>query len=235
MLACPHVGAVAVHHERQIAENRHAAGACARLVPLCVGKPLQVLVEQHLAGKLPARLMDGQRVAPLQRLGPRGPRPLGFARVNRTKQRVIFDPPSLLAQEAFQCPCPFAVVAPLGVDETLERRDQRRVLEAAHVGVVDPGRPAHVFEQRAIVWAQRGLAAERSKFRHGGYADKNRIDRHRADRGVGRLLSRGHLVDRQQLQDLLAGGCEPGRQRRQVADVADAPTGSGRTGEQRDE
>ena len=113
MLACPHVGAVAVHHERQIAENRHAAGACARLVPLCVGKPLQVLVEQHLAGKLPARLMDGQRVAPLQRLGPRGPRPLGFARVNRTKQRVIFDPPSLLAQEAFQCPCPFAVVAPL--------------------------------------------------------------------------------------------------------------------------
>jgi hypothetical protein len=48
MLSDPHVGAVAVHHERQIAEHRNAVRITARLLPLRAGEPLQVLLEQHL-------------------------------------------------------------------------------------------------------------------------------------------------------------------------------------------
>ena len=67
------------------------------------------------------------------------------------------------------------------------------------------------------------------------HADEDRIDRHRADRRVRRLLAGRHLVERQQLQHALAGAGQPGGERLDVADVADAPARGRRAGEQRDE
>ena len=59
----PDVGAVAVDHERQIAEQTDAVGVCggASLLPLRVRQPLQVLVKQDVVGQLEPRLR--QRVA----------------------------------------------------------------------------------------------------------------------------------------------------------------------------
>src|SRR5947207_1601142 len=82
---------------------------------------------------------------------------------------------------------------------------------------------------------QPGLAAERLELEHVRNADEDRIDRHRADRRVRRLLARRHFVERQELQHVLAGGRKPGGERLDIADVADAPARRGRTREQRDE
>ncbi len=101
MLADPDVGAVGVDHERQVAEQRDAVGVRggAGVLPLAVGDPLQVLLEQHLVGELAPRAIDRRRLAALQRLGPLHPRPLALARVEGAKQAVVLEPPGLLARQ----------------------------------------------------------------------------------------------------------------------------------------
>ena len=86
VLARPHVGAVAVDHERQIAEQGDAVGLPPRRPPLRAGEPLEVLVEQHFVHQLAPGAIDRRRVAPLKRLWPLRPRPLLLARVERPKQ-----------------------------------------------------------------------------------------------------------------------------------------------------
>src|SRR6185503_5102131 len=94
---------------------------------------------------------------------------------------------------------------------------------------------ANPGERVAIARRQRRCAAKRLELWHVGDADEDRIDRHRADRRVRRLLPRRHLVQRQQLEHALAGGCQPCRDVLHIADVADAPAFGRRTREQRDE
>src|SRR5262245_2682320 len=93
MLPRPHVGAVAVHHERQIAEELDAVRAPTRLPPLQGRNPLEVLEEDHFTRQLAARAIDRRRLAALQLGRPLGPGALAFAGVNRAEQAVILDPP----------------------------------------------------------------------------------------------------------------------------------------------
>ena len=61
MLARPDVGAVGGHHERKVAEERDGADAVARVLPLLVREPLQVLVEEDLGLELLARAASAPR------------------------------------------------------------------------------------------------------------------------------------------------------------------------------
>ena len=140
LLARPHVGAVAVDHERQIAEQRDAVRVLARVLPLRAGEPLQVLMEQHLVGKLAARAIDRRRLAALQLDRPLGPRPLVLAHVERAEEAVVLDPPRLLAGVRAQRPRARGVAPPLGLEEALERGAQRRVFQAPDGPVIDARR-----------------------------------------------------------------------------------------------
>src|SRR6185503_1918481 len=88
MLARPDVGAVAVDHERQIAEQLDAVRALARALPLRAGDPLQVLVEDDLARQLAARAMVCRRLGARELGRPLGPPPLPFTRGGGGKRAV---------------------------------------------------------------------------------------------------------------------------------------------------
>ena len=118
----------------------------ARRVPLRGRLPLQVLIEQHVGHQLPPRAVDVGGLAALERGGPLGPWAFAVARVNRSKQRVVLDPPRLFADECLQVARAPGIVAPLRRAEPIERRPQRRVLEAADAGVVDLRRPPQRVE-----------------------------------------------------------------------------------------
>ena len=126
ILPRPHVGAVGVHHERQIAEQLHAVQVAARLLPLRAGQPLQVLMEQDLARQLAARVIDRARLPPLQRLGPFRPWLLAFVHVDGAKERVVLDPPGLFAQKRPEGARARRVLAPLDRRGTDRRRSGRR-------------------------------------------------------------------------------------------------------------
>src|SRR5207253_1461721 len=80
----------------------HAARPAPRRGPLRRRDPLQILIEKDLARELAPRRGDRGGVAALQRLGPLGPRPLALARMQRAEDRVVLDPPGLLAEEGPQ-------------------------------------------------------------------------------------------------------------------------------------
>src|SRR5207237_9942003 len=105
----------------------------------------------------------------------------------------------------------------------------------ADCGLLDAAGAADIGQRRAIPGRQRVVTAERLELRHARHADEDRIDRHRADGRVRRLLTRRHLVERQQLEHAQACGSEPGRDRFHIADVADSPAFGGGAREQRDE
>src|SRR5207253_31803 len=129
VLPRPDVGAVAVDHERQIAEQGDAARPFTRLSPLRCGEPLQVLVKEHLAGELAADAIDGGRITALQIARPFGPGPFVLAHVNRAEQAVVLDPPRLLADEHPQRARAMGVAPPFRFDEALARRSRRDVAD----------------------------------------------------------------------------------------------------------
>ena len=96
------------------------------------------------------------------------------------------------------------VAAPFSVEKTLERRAKRGVLQLADRLMVDARRAADRRQRVAIALRERSFAAERREFRNVRDPDENRVDRHRADRRVRRLLAGRHLVERQQLQHALS-------------------------------
>src|SRR5581483_1714092 len=182
---------------------------CAR--PLRRRNPLQVLIEDDVARQRVAYLVDRRRLALSQRLGPLGPRPLLFAGMNGAKEAVVLDPPCLLRRERAQLGGAVAVPTPLVAIEPVERAPKRVVLHAPDVTVVDLRRGPDPIARRPLVVG------------HVGDADEDRIDRHRADGGIGRLLAGRHLIDGQQLQHADTRVGEPRRDRLDVADIADAP------------
>jgi len=155
--------------------------------------------------------------------------------VQRAKQAIVLDPPGLLVEVPTQRAIAIAAAPPLALEKALERRAQRAQLQPPHVRMLDARRTADRRERRPILGGQRRFSAECLKLRHARDADEDRIDRQRADRRVGRLLARRHLVERQELQDPLAGRGQPGGHRLDVTDVADTPTRRGGAREQRDE
>ena len=90
VLPRPDVGAVAVDHEGQIAEERDAVRLTARRVPLCGRLPLQVLIEQHVGHQLPPGAVDVGGLAALERSGPLGPR--AFVRGSRESRETARNP-----------------------------------------------------------------------------------------------------------------------------------------------
>ena len=104
MLARPHVGAVAVHHERQIAEELDpvCGRGGARVPPLRIGQPLHVLLKQHFGGELARRPIEGVSIAAAERRRPLGPRPVPLPAVNRPKEGVVVEPPRLARHERLQ-------------------------------------------------------------------------------------------------------------------------------------
>ena len=99
MLARPDVGAVAVDHERQIAEQRDAVRVLSRAPATACRR-----ATAGTGGTAPRRdssrraLIDRGRLAALQRRRPLRPRPLLLARVDGAKQAVVLEPPRLLAE-----------------------------------------------------------------------------------------------------------------------------------------
>ena len=118
ILPRPDVRAVAVDHERQIAKKLHPVRVRTDVLPLGVGDPLQVLLEQHLARQLTARMIDVGRFPALKRVGPLGPRALPLTRMDRTEERVILNPPRLLAEKRLQLPAPGRVAAPVSLEKS---------------------------------------------------------------------------------------------------------------------
>src|SRR6185295_15990294 len=104
MLARPHVGAVAIDHERQIAEQLDAVRVLARVLPLRAGEPLQILVEHHFVRQLPARAIDRRWLAALEASRPLGPGLFVLAHVERAEETVVLDPPRLLARVRAESP-----------------------------------------------------------------------------------------------------------------------------------
>ena len=206
-----------------------------RRAPLDRRLPLHVLIEQDVPHELAPRVIDVGGFAALERRGPFRPRALVLAGMDRPKKRVVFDPPRLLADERLQLARARRIVTPVVSAEPLERGPQRRELQPADAGVVDTLRSPHEIERFTIGGRQRGFPADGGKLGDIRNADVHRIDGHRADRRVRRLLTGGPLVDRQELNDLLARSREPAGQRREIADIAGPPARRRRAGKQRDQ
>ena len=63
VLPGPDIGAVAAHHEREVAEQSDLAAICARAPPLVVGEPLHVLVVEDGVGQTLACMFERAPVA----------------------------------------------------------------------------------------------------------------------------------------------------------------------------
>src|SRR5207245_9863143 len=127
LLPRPDVGAVAVDHEWEIAQQLHAVRVLPRRGPLRRGNPLEILIEEDLARELAPRLGDRSRIAPLQRIGPFGPRVFALTGVQRAEDPVVLDPPGLLAQKSFQAARAIRVAAPLRFREACARGRRPRL------------------------------------------------------------------------------------------------------------
>jgi hypothetical protein len=230
VLAGPDIGAVAVDHERQVAQQGHAVSLRPGLLPLIVRQPLQVLMKDHFPRELAAGVRECSGVAAAKRLGPFGPFPAVLPVVHGSEDRIVVEPPGLSGQEGRERSGAVGIAAQLLRDEPIACGSQRRLLEPPDAGVVDPGRFPDARQPRAILWRKRRFAGE---VRHGREADVNRIDRHRAHRRVRRLLVRRHLVDRQELERPLAAVGQPRGQGREIADLTDAPARRPGAGKQR--
>ena len=151
LLARPDIGAVAIHHERQIAEQRDAVRTPAGLLPLRAGEPLQILLEQHFGRELAARAIDRRRLAALEIGRPFSPRAFLLARVQRAEEAVVLNPPRLLADVRAKRARAVRVRPPLELEKPLERHAQRGVLQPPHCLMVDSRRAPDGGQRAAIL------------------------------------------------------------------------------------
>ena len=143
------------------------------------GNPLQVLIEEDLAGETATRFGNRRRFAALQRPGPLGPRAFSLARVERAEDRVVFDPPRLLGHKSLQLASAIGAAAPLGLLEARERSAKRRTLQTPDLFVRDRPRPSDFVE--ITLGDDRGVIAKRGPFGHvskrgGTVLPVNRVD-----------------------------------------------------------
>ena len=235
LLVLPDVGAVGADGERQIAEEPDPRRRPRRL-PLRVGEPLQVGVEADLA--LQASPGHGQRrgLARAQAVGPVPPGLRREAIAERAEQDVVVEPVGLALHEAGELGDARHVPPAAFVLEAVERDTQRRLLHLADGVVIDLRRLPHGGEPVALIRGQPLHAARGDELRHVRQPQVDRIDRHRRDGGVRRVMpGRRQLVDRQHQQEIEAGAAMPRGEGHEVGDLADAPALVGRGGEQRQE
>jgi hypothetical protein len=109
------------------------------------------------------------------------------------------------------------------------------MFERAYSRVVDRDGGPHLIELHPQVASESCFAPEPDEVLQIREADELGIDRHRAQRRIGRRLVRRHLVDRQQLEHALPRTRHPSRHGRDVADLTDTPTPGRGHGEERHE
>ena len=112
---------------------------------------------------------------------------------------------------------------PLGREEAVEGDLERPALHGADGVVVDVGALPGCLQAHAVAGRQRFLAAGGHEVLHLAEREIDGVDREGAERGIGAALPRRGLDDRQELEEPMAGGCDPADQRREVGDLADAP------------
>ena len=166
-------------------------------------------MEEILAGQRGARLPQRAVVTSGQRRGPLPPRAFARLLVQRTEQRVVVEPCALAIHVGAELPRPARMGQPLDVMESREGGAQRFALERPDVAVGDPPRCAHRGKLPALLRAERCLAAERFEVRDLMDRDVDRIDGHRRQRRVRRPIVNGHLVQRQNLEEVQAGPPDP--------------------------
>ena len=135
-LAGPDVGAVAAHHEREVAEHPDVARV-PRLPPLVGGEPLQVRMKQDLGREFRARGLERGRVAVAQRRAPLLPIPPVRPRVQRPEEGIVGEPPLGAVDEGLQPQRAVAVCFPLVLAEMIETGAKREELHGTNGGVID--------------------------------------------------------------------------------------------------
>src|SRR6185369_8981866 len=135
----PHVGAVTVDHERQIAEQLNAglARGSPGASPLFIGHPLKELTEEDLIGHLTSSVRDRVALTVSQRRRPFMPRPPLFAFVQGAEQRIVVNPPAFPFDIRVERPRPRGLAIPFVFAETRERRAQRQLFQRAYGSIVD--------------------------------------------------------------------------------------------------
>ena len=222
----PHVGAVAAHHEGQVADERDAVELASGLFPLPLGDPLMPAHLQHRVGTLRTRLDQRLGVVRRQMRRPLPPRTGVVLVVQHTEERVVVEPPVLVGHVVAEFGRPRRVVCPLGRAEVLEGPVQLRVLDGHRRRVLHHRRGIERSAPRVLTRRSGATSlpsAERLHLRHVVQRDVERVDGHGAERRVRRGLARRHVVDGQHLQQTETGGPQPGAESREVGDVADAP------------
>ena len=160
-------------------------------LPLRVGEPLQVLMEQHVVGELAARV--GRAPPARGAAGARATRSTAARLRARGSRGTARSPRSTTPAPGRDCCRSRARAgcrAPLASRKRSNAARSAGVFKRADRRVVDARRAtdrARVARDRR---RQRRLAAERRELRHRRHADEDRIDRHRADRRIRRLLAR---------------------------------------------
>ena len=103
-------------------------------------------------------------------------------RVQRTKQRVLVQPPAFAIHECLQPLRAGGPRPPLVGQEQIERRPEHAGLQRADGRILDRGRLANRLEQLPLARVEERLRAESVELRHARRRDEDRIDRHRAER-----------------------------------------------------
>ena len=234
----PHVGAVAVDHEGQVAHDLDTVLAqdLARVGPLGVRQPLRVPEIEDRVREPRGGLAQGRGIAVTQGGRPVPPRGAAAVIFDRPVEGVVREPAGVRVLEGAEAAGAWARLAggrELVLVEHLEAGDQGPALDLADALVVDAGGLAQGLELGGAVVAEGLVVAERSQVVDGGEGDVHRVDAEGREGAVGGAVAAGDLVDREDLQQRHAGRREQAGGRRQVADLADAPRARGAQREQR--
>jgi hypothetical protein len=116
--------------------------------------------------------------------------------MQRAEQRVIVEPPGLFTHEGTKRTGTTCVGRQFAISEVREAPAERTVLQVPDRRIVDERRPARLIQSLAHACVESAFAADLREVSTMFQCDELRIDGHRAQRGVRRRFTGGHLVDR---------------------------------------
>ena len=167
--AGPHVGAVARHHERQVAEHAARRPRPATRLPLPLGDPLQVGAIAPLLAERGRGLAHRRRIGEGQGRRPVPPRPFLVARRGSrgTSRRRRATTTRWLRRR--ETPPPAACRAPAPRRRSADTPAAAiAILSVADLGVADARRGPHPASEAPVGGVERRLAAQGGEVRHVG-------------------------------------------------------------------
>ena len=194
MLARPDVGAVAVDHERKVAEHADRPARLARALPLPVGNPLQVLVvakRRRRAAAVPRRAPRGGDRAAARPTRASNDRRARRAARGRARSYRATRPP---ARRKRRRPCARASRAETRPPKVLEREPKARALAARTAGVVNTATRGALRRPAPVLRPPSAAVRRQPGSRPSLDGDEDWIDGHRAQRRIRRALA--HLASR---------------------------------------